>query len=199
MWSERMRSQRSLVSVCGDRLRKPLILAFALFALTMGLPGCGYTTKSNLPENIKRVHVPPVTSSIDLTSEISTKTPFRVYRPGLEVEITNGIINRFIFDGELKVTSDEQADARLEATLIDYRRDALRYSDGDDVQEYRLSVTVDARLVQKSDGKVLWKERVTGDSTYFLSGARAISEDEASAKAVEDVSRRIVEKTIEYW
>ena len=145
------------------------------------------------------MNVPPVKNGIDLSSEISDKTPFRVYRPGLEVELTNAIIKRFIVDGQLKVTSDEKADATLQATLVDYRRDALRYSEGDDVQEYRLNITVDASLVQKSDGKVVWHERLTGDTTFFLSGARSISEDAASARAVEDLARRVVEKIVEYW
>ena len=179
---------------------KKKIFAGALFFFTLlGLSGCGYTTRSLLPENIRRVHIPPVKNAIDLSSEISDKTPFRVYRPGLEVDLTNSLINRFIFDGQLKVTSDEKADARLEATLVDYRRDALRYSEGEDVQEYRLSITVDAALIQRSDSKALWQERITGDTTFFLSGPRAISEDQATAKAVEDVARRAVEKTIEYW
>ena len=180
-------------------MRKKFLFLAVLLSVFLGLSGCGYTTKSLLPENIKNVHVPPVKNSIDLSSEISDRTPFRVYRPGLEVEITNAIINRFIFDGQLKVTADEKADARLEAVLVDFRRDALRYSEGDDVQEYRLSVTVDAALIQKSDQKALWRERVIGDSTFFLAGPRAVSEDQALNKAVEDVARRVVEKTIEYW
>ncbi len=175
------------------RLRSAAVL------LALALAGCGYTTKSNLPENIKRVHVAPVKNGVDLSSEISDKTPFRVYRPGIEVELTNAIINRYIFDGTLKVTAPEKADAVLESTLVDYRRDALRYNEGDDVQEYRLSVVIDAVMTQKSDGKLLWKERLTGDTTFFLSGGRSITEDEAAAKAVEDVARRVVERTIEYW
>ena len=163
------------------------------------LSGCGYTTKSLLPENIKRVSVSPVTNAIVLSEEITDKTPFRVYRPGLEVELTNGIINRYIFDGTLKVVSAEKADAVLEASLVDYRRDALRYSEGEDIQEYRLSIVIDARMTQKSDGKVLWSKRITGDTTFFLAGARAISEDQAANRAVEDVSRRVIEATIEYW
>ncbi len=161
--------------------------------------GCGYTTKSNLPENLKRIHVAPVKNGVDLSSEISEKTPFRVYRPGLEVELTNAIINRFIFDGQLKVTGPDKADAVVEATLADYRRDALRYNQTDEVQEYRLSVSMDVVVTQKTDQKVLWRDRVTGDTTFFLSGTRSISEDQAAAKAVEDAARRVVEKTIEYW
>ena len=178
---------------------KQRTLRFFAVLMLAALSGCGYTTKSNLPENLKRIHVAPVKNGVDLTSEISDKTPFRVYRPGIEVELTNAIINRFIFDGTLKVTAPEKADAVVEATLADYRRDALRYDEGDNVQEYRLSISMDVNVVQTADKKVLWHERVTGDTTFFLSGQRSITEDEASAKAVEDAARRVVEKTIEYW
>ena len=179
-------------------MKRPISKFFAVL-LVGALSGCGYTTKSNLPENLKRIHVAPVKNGVDLSSEISDKTPFRVYRPGLEVELTNAVINRFIFDGQLKVTGPDKADAVVEATLVDYRRDALRYNVGDEIQEYRLSISMDVAVTQKSDKKVLWSDRVTGDTTFFLSGARSISEDQASAKAVEDVARRVVEKTIEYW
>ena len=162
--------------------------------------GCGYTTKSLLSENIKSIHVLPVKNAIDISSELSDKNRFRVYRPGVEVDVTNAIINRFIFDGHLKVASSEKADAVVDAKLIDYRRDALRYSEGDDVQEYRLSLVLDVTVTQSLDHKILWHEQnVTGDVSYFLSGSRAQSEDEALAKAVEDVARRVVEKTIEVW
>ena len=171
----------------------------AMLAVTALLSGCGYTTKSLLPENLRSVNVAPVKNSIDLSGEVSDTTPFRVYRPGLEVEITNAVINRFIFDGTLKVAPAEKADAVLEASLVDYRRDVLRYSGGEDVQEYRLSVVLDAKLTQKSDGKTLWSNRVVGDTTFFLSGSRAITEDEATSRAVEDLARRVVETTIEYW
>lgn len=171
----------------------------AVWLVSAFLAGCGYTTKSLLPENIQRVHVAPVVNTIDLSAEISDKTPFRVYRPGLEVELTNAIINRYIFDGTLKVTAPEKADALFEATLVDYRRDALRYSEGEDVQEYRLSVTIDAVFKDKTTGKELWSKRIVGDTTFFLAGPRAISEDQAATRAVEDVARRVVEATIEYW
>jgi hypothetical protein len=175
------------------------ILKIYVVLLIVTVGGCGYTTKSQLPDFLKLIHVAPVKNGVDLSSEISDKTPFRVYRPGLEVELTNAIINRFIFDGQLKVTGSEKADAVVEATLSDYRRDALRYNEGDEIQEYRLSVVLDVIVTQKVGQKVLWRDRVTGDTTFFLSGARSISEDQAATRAVEDAARRVVEKTIEYW
>ncbi len=172
---------------------------FLLAAAGLVLAGCGYTTKSLLSENIKTVHVAPVKNTIDVAAEITDQNPFRPYRPGLELDMTNAIINRFIFDGNLKIASPEQADLLVQASIVDYRRDALRYSEGDDIQEYRLSVTMDVAVTQRREGKVLWSERVTGDTTFFLSGSRAKTEDEAAAAAVEDAARRVVEKTNEVW
>lgn len=173
----------------------------SVFLLTIfsQVAGCGYTTKTILPGNIKTIHVAPVKNAIDLSGEISDKDRFRVYRPGVEVDITNAIMNRFIFDGNLKVVTHDKADAVLDASLVDYRRDPLRYSEGDDVQEYRLSVTVDVTVTLVNDNKVLWHERLTGDTSFFLSGPRALSEDEAVVKAVDDLARRVVDKTIESW
>jgi hypothetical protein len=176
------------------RLKAAVILAL------LGAAGCGYTTKTLLPGNIRSVHVAPVESKIDLAAEISDKDEFRVYRPGVEVEVTNAIINRFIFDGNLQVREASVADALVEAKLTDYRRSPLRYSKGDDVQEYRLSVHLDVQMIQASDKKVLWHERnLVGDTTFFIAGPRAESEDEAAQKAVEDAARRIVDKTVEVW
>ena len=173
---------------------------FAVFLPVFFVQGCGYTTKSLLPENIKSVYVAPVKNTINLSVEPGEKSRFRTYRPGLEVDVTNAIINRFIFDGNLKVTAPEKADAVVETKLTDYRRDPLRYDDNQDVQEYRLNLILDVVVYQAKDHKILWHDsNVTGETTFFLSGARATSEDEAVGKAVEDAARRVVEKTFELW
>ena len=176
--------------------------AASVLLLALVLPlgaGCGYSHKSLLPSDVRTIYVAPVKNTIDLTGEIGEKQRFRVTRPGVEVDVTNAIRNRFIFDGTLKVVSEEKADAVLEAKLTDYRRDALRYSDNDDVQEYRLSVVLDVAVYRAKDRKVLWRGSTAGDTSFFLSGAHALSEDEAVVKAVEDVAQRVVEKTIELW
>lgn len=180
-------------------LIKKMNLFYALLSLSL-LSGCGYTMKNAMPENIKTIHIAPVKNAIDLTGEISDKDRFKVYRPGLEVDLTNAIMNRFIFDGNLKVVSREKADAILEGKLVDYRRDPLRYSEGDDIQEYRLSVTMEVNVSLARDQKKLWQSNaISGDTSFFLSGPRAVSEDEAVIKAVDDLSRRVVDKTIELW
>jgi hypothetical protein len=176
------------------------IFPSAALLLVMLISGCGYSQKSLLPEDVKTIYVMPVKNMIDLSAETSDRDRFRVYRPGVEVEVTNSIINRFIFDGNLKIVGPENPDAVVEAKLVDYRRDPLRYEENDDIQEYRLSIVIDVSVYRARDHKVLWQDsRLTGDTTFFLSGGRAVSEDEAAQRAAEDVARRLVENTIEVW
>lgn len=179
-------------------IRKPRFFTAAILAAAF-FSGCGYTTKSMLPEDIKRIHVAPVKNAIDLTGELSDDERFRVYRPGLEVDLTNAIINRFIFDGNLKISGPDAADAVVETKLVDFHRDPLRYDGDQDVQEYRLNVVIDVAVVRADNRKVLWHENVVGDATFFLQGPRATSEDQAVTRLVEDAARRVVEKTIELW
>ncbi len=168
--------------------------------MTVGSGCAGYTQKSLLSEEFKNVSISPVVNAINLSGEVTDKSPFRIYRPGTESDLTNAIVNRFIFDGNLKVSVPEKADLTVEAKLVDYRRDALRYSDSNDVQEYRLSVVLDVSVVETRTHKILWHDgSLVGESSFFLAGAHAISEDAASQKAVEDAARRLVDKTIEIW
>jgi len=170
-------------------------------AVVWAISGCGYTMKSNLPESAEYVHIAPVKNGINLSEELNEKTPFKPYRPGLEVEVMNALINRFIFDGNLKVTSAvDKADLVVNCRVTDYRRDAFRYKANEDVQEYRLTVVADITVYNPRTHKIfLSVKNVAGDSHYYLTGRRALSEDEAATAAVTDLARRIVEKTVEAW
>ena len=162
--------------------------------------GCGYTMKGNLPDDLKSVAVMPVKNGIDLSQEISQQNRYQTYRPGIEVDLTNAIIDRFVFDGTLKVERPENANILIEAKLIDYRRDPLRYSLGNDVEEYRISVVAYVSAVTMPGKKELWHdEAVTGDTTYYLVGSRASSENDAVKRAVTDLARRVVERTLDRW
>lgn len=166
------------------------------------LPSCGYTTRSLLPEYIKGIYVKNFKNEIDLTQEISSKNVYRLYRPGLEIELTNAIIDRFVFDGNLKVEKDEQlADAVLQGEIVDYVKEPLRYDDSNqEVIEFRVRVAVSVTLFDVRQRKRLWSNTYfAGESTYRTTGSLSKSEDTARKEAVEDLARRIVEKTIEYW
>ena len=167
------------------------VLSFALLTA-----GCGYTTKSTLPPHLKTVHIEPFENTIDYTQE-GRRT---LYIPLLEVDIQKALIDRFLFDGNLRISTTERADLILSGKLLNYERQVLRYTDNDDVEEYRIYITVALEMFDTHKQEVMWTESgFVGETTFFITGPLAQSEDSAVNEAIEDLSRRIVERTIEDW
>lgn len=179
---------------------KTILTAACSALLLVSVSGCGYTTKTSLPEHIRSVHVPRVENKIDISAEVSNKRPFQVYRPGLEVELRNALVDRLVFDGHLRVATDAVSDAVLSAQLTGFDREPMRYNANDTIQEFRIRVFASARFTDKKTGQLLWAaDEISGHSEYFLSGPNASSEDEAVNKALKDLVRRIVENILEVW
>ena len=166
------------------------LLSMVLFA------SCGYTTKSTLPPSIKTVHVETFKNNIDFAAEGRRN----LYLPLLEIKVRNAVINRFLFDGNLKIADADKADLVLRGRLLSYDRTALRYTDNDDVQEYRVHITVSLEMWNARNGETDWTESgFAGEATYFVTGASARSEEAAVEDAITDLARRIVERTVEDW
>ena len=180
-------------------MRTPLILILVCILVWSGA-GCGYTTKALISSKFKTIHVSNFQNRIDITKETDSSRKYKIYQPLLETDITRSVIDRFIFDGNLRINKEEDADLVLIGNLTDFRRDVLRYTeDEEEVEEYRISITVDLTLINK-DKELLWEETgFIGDATYFVSGPDAKSEAVAVNEAVEDLARRVVERVIEEW
>lgn len=172
--------------------------SFSLFTLI----GCGYTTRSFVAPSMKTIYIEPFANKIDITSELSEHRKYKTYFPLLEAKITRAVVDRFVFDGNLRIGKPETADVILKGELINYAKDALRYETDDNstVEEYRLSIAVNISLVDRKENKILWEHNnFVGDTTYFTSGSSAKSEGTALSDAVKDLARRIVALTIEEW
>ena len=179
--------------------RNNFLLLVTGYWLLVTLSGCGYTTKTVLPDNVKTIHVAIFKNNIDITKEVSAKDKYEVYRPDLEVDMRDAIVNRIFLDGNLKVSDADSADAVLEGEILQYRKDPLRYQN-EIVQEYRISLVCDIKLINKKDSKVLLEERnITGDTTYFTTGTLQKTETSAMSDAMSDLARRIVNKIVENW
>ena len=180
-----------------DRSVFLLRLTASCFLLTSG---CGYTTRPGLASYLKTIYVEPFTNAIDITQLSPGRNELPFYRPGMEVDITNAVVRRFQFTGLLRPAGPDRADARLEGDLIAFRRDALRYDASQQVEEWRLNVVVNLRFIDQRTQSVTWEEEnFTGDTTYFALGANAESEAKALDRALNDLARRIVERTVENW
>lgn len=180
-------------------MRKLYFLLCMVFFAAM-LSGCGYAAGSLLPPGQKNIYVDNFKNGIDVGEENTEYSKYALYRPGMENDITRAIVDRFTFDGNVKIADRDNADIMLTGTLSDYRKEALRYDNADNVEEYRVKITVDMELIRPRDSKVLWREKAfTGESTYNTTGKFATSEQLARDEAVEDLARRIVERTVEGW
>lgn len=179
---------------------KGLRLMGSLLAIGVLSTGCGYTTRTLLAPHLKTVYIEPFENKINIAALPTRENPFRVYRHSMEIDLTNEIIRRFQFTGIMRPSSQGKAHARLEGELVSFRRDALRYDSSRDVEEWRLNVVVNVRMHDLVKGTVLWDEKnFTGDATYIASGLRAESEETALKRALTDLARRIVERTVENW
>lgn len=157
---------------------------------------CGYTTGSLLPSQYRTIGVQNFKNSINFVSEGTRAT----YVPLLENKVRQAILDRFQYDGHLRLGDAERSDLIMSGELIEFKREELRLTDDRDVQEYRIRVVVSLTLTDGTNGEVLWLEpQFGGEATYFTSGPRAISESAALEEALTDLSRRIVERTLENW
>jgi len=182
-----------------------LSLAIICFLLASVLIGCGYTTRSMLSGKYSTIYITPFLNKVDITQESYSASKYRIYRPMLETNITKRVINRYLFDGNLKPVKEEKADLVLKGELVEYRKDPLTYNaDSDDVSEYRINIYVNLALWDTKENKLVWQENsYNGNYSYFTSIASSnvikVSEDTAVTNAIEDLARRIVERTVEQW
>lgn len=160
------------------------------------LGGCGYTTRSSLPAHIRTLYVEQFKNSVDY----STDGRRNLYIPLIEVKVRQAVIDRYLFDGNLKIASEHQADLILKGELKGYERSALRFTDNDDVEEYRIQIVMSFEMWDQEKQEVIWSEpSFIGEETYFATGPLAKSEDTALQNAMTDLARRIVERTVESW
>lgn len=115
---------------------------------------------------------------------------------GIQEDLTAAVIDQLIADNTLKVVALADADAVLRGEVVGYERLAYTYDKSDNVQEYKINVTVNFTL-EKKDGKVVMsRERII---EYGIYSAADESEIEGKARAVEKVARDIVDETTKSW
>jgi Lipopolysaccharide-assembly len=172
------------------------IVMFAGFCIS----GCGYTTASLLPPDQDSIFVDNFTNEIDPSQEISNRRSSYSYRPGMENEITRAVIDAFIFDRQLEVYSKDNAVLLLKGSLIDFRQFPLSYNDDDNVDEFRMEIYVDLELYDNRTNTLVWAEnRFMGTTSYAISGPNRKTDAQAVKDAVNDIAKRILERTVETW
>jgi len=184
-------------------IKKHSFLLIVSFALLVTVTGCGYTTRSMISNQYHTIYVTPFVNKIDITRETDAGNKYRIYRPSLETEVSKAVTNKYLFDGNLRPVKSQDADLVLKGELVEFRQDPLRYTDNDEVEEYRVNIIVNLTLWDTKENKLVWQENnFTGDFTYFTSFTKTgtpKTQDVAVTDAINDLARRIVERTVEQW
>jgi outer membrane lipopolysaccharide assembly protein LptE/RlpB len=161
--------------------------ALGLALLAVGLAGCGYSFRGNLPDHIKTVAVPMFTNK---TAE-----------PGIENLLTSAVVEAYASNGRLRVVKPEEADAILNGEVIGYNVSSIAFDNLANVRQYRLVVTMNLRLRDVRKNETLFDQQALKEQADFqVQGAvsQTISSEEAAVRtAATFVARSIVSLTID--
>jgi outer membrane lipopolysaccharide assembly protein LptE/RlpB len=160
--------------------------ALALGLLAAAVAGCGYSFRGTLPEHIQTVAVPIF---VNKTGE-----------PKLGSVLTNGVVEAFSTNGRLRVVRREDADAVLEGEVIGYSVVPISYDSNANVRQYRLTVTMNLKLLDMKKSAVLFEEHSLSEKADFnvqnaVSQTIAVEETTVRSAATE-IGRAIVSITL---
>jgi hypothetical protein len=159
----------------------------AVAAILACAPSCGYySTKGRTAGDIKKIAVP------NLANETS--------EPNIEIEITDNIRAGLIKDNTLKVVAESEADAVLEATVIEYRNVPYTFNTELQADQYRLVIALLASLFNPKDNTYVWKDRrIEARSDYYLETTTERTYDRALEEVYKDIVEGILNATAQEW
>ncbi len=165
---------------------RALLMTFCV-ALAGMLSGCGYRFGTSLPPGIRTVHIKPFAN--------------RSEEPDLENTATRATISEFIRDGTLQVVDASSADVVLHGAVTEYSLAALLYDEDTSAtpEEYRLILTAQIKLVDKSTEETMLETTINGDADFFIGADLTSAKSEALPEAADDLARNIVDAVVEYW
>ena len=167
------------------RSRWPFI-AVSAAVVAVSAMGCGYySTTPTTAKGIKTVAVPFFEN--------------RTTEPGLEILVTELIVRELVDDNTLKVVSEQEADAVLDGSIVEYFNIPFSFNRDLNAEEYHVVITVDVTLFNRRLNEPIWKnERIKGDGSYFIDIPSASFEN-AQAEAVKEITDRILNLTVQDW
>ena len=162
--------------------------AVAAFASLL-LAGCAnYRLGTTLPPHLKTIYVPTFEN--------------RTIEPNIEQKITTAVRRQFQHDGQLKiVSSEDEADIVLKATLTSYDVDSLLRDKNNPnaTRRYRATIAcrIDAR--ERETGKAIVEQTVTGDTTFPAAGDTVTARRNALNDVARSLSLEVVDAVIGAW
>lgn len=164
----------------------------ALALLTvLGAVGCGYSLRGGggLPSHLRTVAVPTVAN--------------RTSQPHVEAIVTRALVQAFSTDGRLQVVRPADADAILEGEVTRYELQSIAFDPAANVRQYRLVVTMNVRLRDVRENRILYERGGVQERADFRVPASAsqnvVQEQAALGRAAVDIGRAVVSFALEHF
>lgn len=174
-----------------------VIGALLLSVMVATLSGCaGYHAGPSKPAYMSEVKTIAVPSFKNQTLE-----------PRMEVIFASTLAKQIQQDGTYQIVREEEADAILQGTVLRIERTPARglRSNFFQTTEFNLVLTLEIKLTDRRNGKILTKRTITGNTTFFVSSSNPrtgdINKDERQAipLAAEDASIKAVGFLADGW
>lgn len=125
----------------------------------------------------------------------------------MEVIFASTLAKQVQQDGTYRIAREEEADAILQGTVLRIDRTPARGLPTNFFQttEFSLVLTLEIKLTDRRNGKILTKRTITGNTTFFVSSSNPrtgdVNKDERQAipLAAEDASIKTVSFLADGW
>jgi len=165
------------------------LVLLVLWINLLNLTGCWYYSfKGTLPPHINSIAIP---NFKDNTAEFN-----------IQQIVSEQIRLGFIQENILKVVDQDNASSILYGTILDVKDAPLVYTTsqtGEAVEEYRLTLQIEAEWYDQVNDKTMFKKRFTGFSEYDPTGASEKTREKALTEAVDQITEDIINAILAGW
>ena len=166
-----------------------LIISAVVLSLIILVAGCAYTTKSTLPEHIKKIEV-----------DVFGNT---TYYNNIEGALTKEIIKAINLSPGLKVVN-KNGDAVLSGDIYKITNVVLSYDSTDIPRKLSTTMFVKFSLFDREDGSfILRNKQATSSEDSTTTGRFDVAKGEvyadAQSKAIKELAKVIVRNMVDNW
>jgi hypothetical protein len=140
---------------------------------------CGYSTRSLLPDYIKKLHI----------KIFNNKT----VKIGLEELATNAVLEAFRSGSGLRIVDEKSADIIIDGDVSGFSKDPLTYTAGQTILEYKITIKFSIRCIDQIKNEVFWEGEVSDWATYTSDEQAGIEE------AMKKTAERLVTVILTNW
>ncbi|MEK8024158.1 MAG: LptE family protein [Candidatus Hydrogenedentota bacterium] len=134
----------------------------------------------SLPSHIRSIAIPTFVN--------------RTSRSGLELDVTQRVLNEFTASSKLAVTPNvSEADAIIMGEIYDYQRTPISWDQTNRIVQYKIKIRARVSFEDRTTGQTIWRvEDVDGITSYSQIASPPETEESGIFKAADELARDIL-------